>query len=292
MRRTVAVTRPSLQNSSLQADPCRVDGSCANCLTSSSAVESDNGLLGCHGRHSLARKLYTFWMRDLKRLMNHRPRGNEPYVPTEVEHLANVTTHALSILPSFFGLKFLVQRAHTPTHYTAALIYGAALVLLFVVSSLFHSIHFLGKLKALREILHRCDRAAIYIFIASAYTPWLLLKEYSSWGQKQLYVVWLLCLLGIAYQNIFHEKYKTLEVLIYMASALVPASATFSMRPATGLKEIIYGGCLYFVGVLFFKLDGRLPFAHAIWHLFVNAATMVHYQAVYRYLFNAVSHEH
>lgn len=232
-------------------------------------------------------------MRDLKRLMNRRPAGNEAYVPTEIEHLANVTTHALSILPSFFAFKVLVQRAHTPAHFTAALVYGVALVLLFVVSSLFHSIHFLGKLKALKDILHRCDRAAIYIFIASAYTPWLLLKEYSSWGQKQLYVVWLLCLLGIAYQNIFHENrvYKTLEVLIYIASALVPASATFSMRPATGLKEIYYGGCLYFIGVVFFKLDGRLPFAHAIWHLFVNAATVVHYQAAYRYLFSSSSHE-
>lgn len=170
-----------------------------------------------------------FLMRDFMRLMNPRPMGSEAYVPTEVEHLANVATHALSILPSFFAFKLLMQNAHTPAHLAAALVYGAALILLFVVSSLFHSIHFLGKLRMLREILHRCDRAAIYIFIASAYTPWFLLREYSAWGQKQLYFVWVFCVLGIAYQNIFHEKYKTLEMLIYVASALVPASATFSM---------------------------------------------------------------
>lgn len=218
--------------------------------------------------------------------------GNDAYVPTELEHVANIVTHALSILPSFFALKFLIQRAHTPAHYTAAVVYGFALVTLFVTSSLFHSIHFLGKLRTLKVILHRCDRAVIYIFIASAYTPWLMLREYSSWGQKQLYVVWFLCVLGITYQNIFHESdlYKTLEVLIYIGSAVVPASATLSMRPPTGLKELLLGGALYIVGVVFFKSDGRVPFAHAIWHLFVNAATLVHYQAVYRHLFRA--HEH
>ncbi|KAH8037641.1 hypothetical protein HPB51_015075 [Rhipicephalus microplus] len=187
------------------------------------------------------------------RLMNPRPIGNEPYVPTELEHVANIITHALSILPSFFALKFLLQRAHTPAHMTAAVVYGIALVVLFVTSSLFHSVHFLGKLRTLKVILHRCDRAAIYIFIASAYTPW----------------------------------YKTLEVLIYIGSAVFPASATFSMRPLTGLKELLFGGLLYFIGVVFFKSDGRVPFAHAIWHLFVNAATLVHYHAVYRYLFRS-----
>ncbi|KAM7297187.1 hypothetical protein ISCGN_022340 [Ixodes scapularis] len=232
-----------------------------------------------------------FLLRDFMRLMNPRPIGNEAYVPTEVEHLANVATHALSILPSLFAFKLLVQKAHTPAHYAAAMVYGAALIMLFVVSSLFHSVHFIGKLRLLKEIMHRCDRAAIYIFIASAYTPWLLLREYSAWGQKQLYLVWLMCILGIAYQNIFHEKYKTLEVFIYIVSAMVPASATFSMRPPTGIKELYFGGIIYVVGVLFFKMDGRLPFAHAIWHLFVNAATVVHYQAVYRYLFNGASHE-
>ncbi|KAL3238855.1 hypothetical protein MRX96_021880 [Rhipicephalus microplus] len=230
---------------------------------------------------------FRFGIRDFSRLMNPRPIGNEPYVPTELEHVANIITHALSILPSFFALKFLLQRAHTPAHMTAAVVYGIALVVLFVTSSLFHSVHFLGKLRTLKVILHRCDRAAIYIFIASAYTPWLMLREYSSWGQKQLYVVWFLCLLGITYQNIFHEKYKTLEVLIYIGSAVFPASATFSMRPLTGLKELLFGGLLYFIGVVFFKSDGRVPFAHAIWHLFVNAATLVHYHAVYRYLFRS-----
>lgn len=51
--------------------------------------------------------------------------------------------------------------------------------------------------------------------------------------------------------------------------------------------HVKFGGLLYFVGVVFFKSDGRVPFAHAIWHLFVNAATLVHYHAVYRYLFRA-----
>ncbi|EEC02876.1 monocyte to macrophage differentiation protein, putative, partial [Ixodes scapularis] len=219
------------------------------------------------------------------RLMNPRPIGNEAYVPTEVEHLANVATHALSILPSLFAFKLLVQKAHTPAHYAAAMVYGAALIMLFVVSSLFHSVHFIGKLRLLKEIMHRCDRAAIYIFIASAYTPWWVKRTFTS-SAMLLCFFFCCCFFSRQYSQIPQGEYKTLEVFIYIVSAMVPASATFSMRPPTGIKELYFGGIIYVVGVLFFKMDGRLPFAHAIWHLFVNAATVVHYQAVYRYLFN------
>jgi predicted membrane channel-forming protein YqfA (hemolysin III family) len=97
----------------------------------------------------------------------------------------------------------------------------------------------------IRDILHRGDRAMIYIFIAASYFPWLtlvpnvheeskssssILPTVLSWlGVSSIvaadlrWTVWFLAAMGILYQHIFHEKYKWLETLFYIAIGLIPA---------------------------------------------------------------------
>jgi len=70
---------------------------------------------------------------------------------------------------------------------------------------------------------------------------------------------------GIIYQQIFHERYKWLETTFYVIIALLPAYAVFEMEDPRGVAELRVGGAAYLSGVVFFKLDGILPFAHAIW---------------------------
>ena len=52
-----------------------------------------------------------------------------------------------------------------------------------------------------------------------------------------------------------------------------------------GLSELAVGGIFYIVGVAFFKSDGVVPFAHAIWHLFVAMGAATHYYAIWRHLY-------
>lgn len=65
----------------------------------------------------------------------------------------------------------------------------------------------------------------------------------------------------------------------------VPAFVILSMVERAGVCELAVGGVFYVVGVVFFKSDGLVPFAHAIWHLFVAAGASVHYYAIWRYLY-------
>ncbi|XP_067137136.1 monocyte to macrophage differentiation factor isoform X1 [Centruroides vittatus] len=220
------------------------------------------------------------------RYMNRRAVGNQAYVPTEVEHLANVVTHGLSVLPSLLGLVFLLQQSSGKSQYLTCLIYGLSMVALFSISTFFHSVFYLGRFRLLKEVLHRCDRAIIYVFIAASYTPWLTLKEMGpdSPARHLRWLVWLLALLGIAYQHFFHERYKTLETCFYAVIGIVPGLAVFSMCERSGMLELTAGGLLYIVGVVFFKSDGRIPCAHAIWHLFVNVGALCHYYAICKYL--------
>lgn len=222
---------------------------------------------------------------ELKTIKWKNPKAlpNEAYNPTDVEQLANVITHAIWILPSLFAAKTLFQRSSNDAQKLSALIYGGTLVFLFIVSTSFHSVCFCKNRRNLRNVLHRCDRAIIYIFIAGSYFPWLSIHDVLS---SVKWYVWIMACLGILYQQIFHEKYKTLEILFYVAMGVVPAATVLAEALLIpGMVEVIFGGCLYITGIIFFKSDGVIPFAHAIWHLFVVSAASVHYYAILNYLY-------
>ncbi|CAL1286050.1 unnamed protein product [Larinioides sclopetarius] len=222
------------------------------------------------------------------RFMNARASGNKAYIPTDLEHIANVLTHALSVIPSLVGMFLLLRHSDDKWKFFSGFVYGAALVALFLVSTFFHYVFYTRRFKPLKEILHKCDRAIIYIFIAASYTPWLLLKdaERNFWTQNLSWIVWTMAMLGIIYQYFFHERYKTLETLFYLIIGITPGYAWFYMHEKSGLWELCMGGLVYIAGVMFFKCDGRIPCAHAIWHLFVNIGATFHFYAVYTHLIN------
>ncbi|CAF0770623.1 unnamed protein product, partial [Brachionus calyciflorus] len=154
-----------------------------------------------------------------KNWMNPRPKSCCPYSPTIFEHYANVITHGLMIIPSILGAYQLNSYAKTHAQHKSTLIYGISLILLFSVSTLFHLCSMLDCLNKTgwRTFFHYCDRATIYVFIASSYTPWLHLRSTNTtFGDYMIYIVWIGAFLGIAYQIIFHEKYKLLEVIFYL----------------------------------------------------------------------------
>jgi len=217
---------------------------------------------------------------------NNPPPKNEAYRPTSIEHSANILSHGLWVLPITWYSYCLILSASTPKQYFAAWVYGCVLVGLFSVSTCFHMIASLEKNSFARDLLHRGDRAMIYLFIAGSYTPWLTLKPYhaNGWAVELTWAIWILASLGILYQQIFHEKYKWLETTIYVTVALTPSLAVFEMIEDSGISELQMGGIIYMLGVVFFKLDGRLPLAHAIWHLHVVVGSMIHYWAVAQYL--------
>nr|SVE86453.1 EOG090X0FVK [Daphnia similis]SVE88335.1 EOG090X0FVK [Daphnia similis] len=244
---------------------------------------------------------------------NPPAKPTEAYQPTLIEQMANIVSHGACILPAVYATLLLIQRATTPTQFWAGLIYGIALVLLFTVSAAFHTTCCLcnnSKYLQIREVLHRGDRAMIYIFIASSYFPWLslvpnvnitaevtnkssssLLPTLLSWcGVSSLvaadlrWLVWFLAAMGILYQQIFHEKYKWLETLIYVLIGLLPSLPFVHGDEFQGVWELKLGGACYIIGLIFFKADGRIPLAHAIWHIHVALGASIHYYAVFSYL--------
>ncbi|XP_011643576.1 monocyte to macrophage differentiation factor 2 isoform X2 [Pogonomyrmex barbatus] len=218
--------------------------------------------------------------------MNPRACTNEAYTPTSIEHVANVATHGIWVVPSVIGGIELVRRSATWTQFVSACVYGTSLILVFAVSTFFHSVHYCNHNRQLKDALHRCDRAMIYIFIAASYFPWLNIEHFSDdeFLFAMRYVVWIMAIMGILYQQIFHEKYKMLETIFYIVMGIGPSVAILNYN-YYNITELKLGGLIYVIGLVFFKSDGRIPCAHAIWHLFVAAAAGFHYYAILNHVF-------
>ncbi|KAL7055597.1 hypothetical protein AAHC03_022847 [Spirometra sp. Aus1] len=206
------------------------------------------------------------------------------YCPTGVEKIANCITHLPWIPFSVMGALRLISKAKTQSEMTVASIYGIALVLLFSASSAFHCSSLFPPCR-LHGRLHIMDRLVIHLFIASSYTPWLALRQYDPGvGHWMLFFVWFIAVLGALYQYKYHERCKVLELIIYLSVGLLPATAMFWMMDPSGQHVALQGGLFYLFGIIFFKMDGRIPLAHAIWHCFVASGAYTHFVAVDTYL--------
>ncbi|XP_053221464.1 monocyte to macrophage differentiation factor 2 [Podarcis raffonei] len=220
------------------------------------------------------------------RFMNHRVPPNRRYQPTEYEHAANCATHAFWIIPSILGSSILHVLSDNPWETISAWIYGFGLSGLFIVSTIFHTISWKkSHLRTVEHCLHMFDRMVIYFFIAASYAPWLNLRELGPWASHMRWIIWIMASVGTIYVFFFHERYKLVELVCYVIMGFLPAVVILSMPNTDGLSELVTGGFFYCLGTVFFKSDGRIPFAHAIWHLFVALGAGTHYYAIWRYLY-------
>nr|CAH8859855.1 unnamed protein product [Trichobilharzia regenti] len=216
---------------------------------------------------------------------------NEPalpgkaYCPTTIEQLANCISHLPCIPFGVIGMLRLYSKADTYSESIAAIVYGFAIISLFLASSVFHVFCLFHSKGRLRDTLQVCDRIVICLFIAASYTPWLLLRDFhASWGLTTLWSVWIAAILGCAFEYVYVDRFKSVELMIYLAISVLPAYSFFYMHERSGLPMMMMGAFVYLSGVIFFKLDGRIPLAHAIWHCFVFIATFLQYSAVETFL--------
>ncbi|XP_026111165.1 monocyte to macrophage differentiation factor 2-like [Carassius auratus] len=222
----------------------------------------------------------------LGRFMNNRVPSSKRYQPTEYEHAANCATHGFWIIPSILGSSVLYFLSDDQWETISAWMYGTGLSGLFIMSTMFHTVSWKkSHLRKVEQRFHMCDRMVIYFFIAASYAPWLNLRELGPWAVHMRWLVWIMACAGSAYVFFFHEKNKVLDLLCYTAMGAVPAVVLLSMPNREGILELSVGGVFYCLGIVFFKSDGLIPFAHAIWHVFVAVGAGVHYYAIWRYLY-------
>jgi hemolysin III len=161
-------------------------------------------------------------------------------------------------------------------------IYGSTLIILYLSSTLYHAV----QQPRAKGILQIIDHTTIYLLIAGTYTPFLLVSLRGAWGWTLLGVIWGLALLGIGFQSIFVRRQGKLSILTYILMGwlcLVALRELLVNVPTGGLIWLAVGGVLYTTGVLFYVWH-RLPYNHAIWHLFVLGGSTAHFLSVLLYV--------
>lgn len=201
------------------------------------------------------------------------------------EEIVNSLIHGIGAALSVVGLVVLVvlaARLGDPWRVVSFAIYGSTLVILYLASTLYHSLQ-RPRIKGIFQII---DHTTIYLLIAGTYTPFLLVSMRGAWGWSLLGVIWGLAILGIAFQTLFVRRQGIFSILTYILMGwlcVIGLREMIANISPQGLIWIAVGGVLYTTGVIFYVWH-RLPYNHAIWHLFVLAGSASHFFAVFFYV--------
>jgi hemolysin III len=161
-------------------------------------------------------------------------------------------------------------------------IYGLTLVLLYSISTLYHSVQ--GEMKG---AMRKLDHLSIYLLIAGSYTPFCLVTLAGPWGWTLFGIVWGLAALGMLQEIKPRSEARVLSIVIYAVMGWIVLVAIKPLIAALGMDGFIWlagGGVLYTVGIIFFAYDSRFRHWHGIWHLFVMGGSLMHFVAVLRYV--------
>ncbi|NTV95985.1 MAG: hemolysin III family protein [Thiobacillus sp.] len=197
----------------------------------------------------------------------------------------NASTHLAGAILALAGavvLIVLAGRGGDPWKIVGVSIYGATLVLLYSVSTLYHSLR--GRAK---DLLRKLDHLGIYLLIAGTYTPFCLVTLRGPWGWSLFGVVWGLAVIGILQELRPAQGARILSVAIYVVMGWVALAALVPLLRVLGPAGFAWlagGGVLYTAGIVFYALDDRLRHAHGVWHLFVLAGSAAHYVAILRHV--------
>ena len=201
---------------------------------------------------------------------------------TGVEELLHSLVHGIGVLLSIAGLVVLVSiaalRSDAWTVVSCA-IFGASLILMYSMSTIYHAI----QKESVKKYLKRCDHIAIYYLIAGSYTPFLLVLMRGALGWTLFGIIWGLALLGTILKLILPAngtKLWSVGLYLIMGWMVVIASGRLvKVISPLGLTFLILGGLFYTLGIIFYVWKSR-KYTHAIWHTFVLLGSIMHFFAV------------
>lgn len=191
--------------------------------------------------------------------------------------IANSITHGIGALLAIAGLVVLIVYADS-SNLLSFVIYGVTLVLLYLASTLYHSLIFTRA----RGLFRKFDHMAIFLLIAGTYTPFCLMALHGWVSWLLLGLVWTFAILGIVMKSFFTGRFEWISISLYilMGWMIIPViKSIYAFLSLEGFVLLVAGGVAYTVGT-FFYVNSRIPYNHGIWHLWVLAGSVLHFFSV------------
>ena len=197
----------------------------------------------------------------------------------------NAWTHLIGAVLASLGAIWLLVLAALDgelAKIVSVAIYGLSLILLYSISTLYHSLR--GRAKV---VMRKLDHLSIYLLIAGSYTPFCLVTLAGAWGWTLFGIVWGLAVIGMLQEIKPRSEARVLSLVIYAVMGwivLVAVKPLLAALGGAGFAWLLAGGICYTVGIVFFVFDDRFRHWHGIWHIFVMVGSLLHFIAILFYV--------
>lgn len=207
-------------------------------------------------------------------------------VYTKTEEILNSVSHGIGVPMGIVYMLLCINRSNAPNTIAASVVFGIATIIMYMSSTLYHSLKPGNAKKAMRLI----DHSAIFIMITGTASAINIMAVYPH--NKVFCIVTaslsiILSIIGIALTFIDQEKYKKAQMRLYMvvgytsASMIYPIAKYYKGESYIPFILAMVGGFLYTIGVVFYKKGKSKKYYHSIFHLFVLAGTSCHFAMLY-----------
>ncbi|MCG8892968.1 hemolysin III family protein [Tenacibaculum finnmarkense] len=204
---------------------------------------------------------------------------------SNIEEKLNVLTHGFGLLLATIALPFLILKSVFYQGFwqiASFSIFGFSLIILYAASTFYHA----AKNAKIRRRLNIFDHAAIYVLIAGSYTPFCLVVLPEKTGWYLFIFVWLFALIGVILKLFFTGKFDKLSTALYLImgwQVIFLINPLMENLPYNGLFYLIAGGVFYTIGAVLYSIK-KVPYNHAIFHVFVLLGSFSHFWAIYKYV--------
>jgi len=202
-----------------------------------------------------------------------------------IEEIWHAISHGIGLALSIAGLTILVSFSAmngSAITIVSSAIFGTTLILLYGSSTLYHAITH----HDIKQRFQQFDHASIYLLIAGSYTPITLVSLGGAWGWSIFLAVWTIAVIGIYLTFVYPRRFETLSLFLYLIMGwiiVIAIKPLLASMESGGLWLLLAGGLSYTAGVIFYVWE-KLPFNHAIWHLFVLGGSILHFFMVLLYV--------
>ena len=198
------------------------------------------------------------------------------------EEIFSAVSHGVSALLAVAALVLLLVFCQkTPKRVVSVSIFGAMMVLLYVVSTLYHA---LGVNRA-KLVFRALDHCTIFLLIAGTYTPVTLVCMGGAWGWVLFGVIWAAAVLGVVLNGVSVERFKKVSMVCYLAMGWVVVCAmpaVLQNLSSVGFWCLLAGGICYTAGAILYGVGKKIPYIHSVFHLFVLAGSVLHAVCVWQ----------
>ena len=203
---------------------------------------------------------------------------------TVTEERLNAISHGVGAALGIAGLILMLVYGdkNKPFGIFSVFVYGLSLIVLFLASTLYHSVRDERRKHYYRIV----DHVSIYFLIAGTYTPVLLLMLTDSLGWLLFWVVWGIAAFGIVLKLFFTGRFEVFSTLLYLVMGWLIVFDFSNLSEAIGPNGVLWlfaGGMFYTVGILFYAVN-KIPYNHVIWHLFVLGGAICHFFMIFNHV--------